>query len=79
MPALVITSLDRHFSLPTLPLLHVCGSLDPALGAQTRVVEKRFKELGGSITVIMKEGEGHYPLAPRNPKPVVDFIVGKAN
>ena len=44
---------------------------------QTRVVEKRYKELGGQITVIVKEGEGHYPLAPKDPKPVVDFIVGK--
>lgn len=62
-----------------VPLLHVCGSLDPALDTQTRVVEKRFQELSGKITVIIKEGEGHYPLAPRDPKPVVDFIVGKAN
>ena len=62
-----------------VPLLHVCGSLDPALDAHTRVVEKRYKELGGPITVIVKEGEGHYPLAPKDPKPVVDFIIGKTN
>ncbi len=62
-----------------VPLLHVCGSLDPALDAHTRAVEKRYKELGGSITVIIKEGEGHYPLAPRDLKPVVDLIVGKSN
>lgn len=62
-----------------VPLLHVCGSLDPAFNDHTRVVEKRYKELGGSITVIVKEGESHYPLAPRDPKPVVDFIIGKAS
>ncbi len=61
-----------------VPLLHVCGSLDPALTDHTRVVEKRYRELGGQITVIIKEGEGHYPLAPRDPKPVVDFIVEKS-
>ncbi len=61
-----------------VPLLHVCGSLDPALDANTRLVEKRYQELGGSIVVVFKEGDGHYPLAPRDPKPVVDFIVGKA-
>jgi len=44
------------------------ASLDPWLSDQTRVVEKRYKELGGQITVIVKEGEGHYPLAPKNPK-----------
>ena len=62
-----------------VPLLHVCGRLDPAFDPQTRVAEKRYQELGGSITVIVKEGEGHYPLAPRDPKPVVDFIVGTVN
>ena len=61
-----------------VPLLHVCGGLDPALNDQTRVLEKRYQELGGQITVIIKEGEGHYPLASRDPKPVVEFIVGKA-
>jgi hypothetical protein len=57
-----------------VPLLHVCGGLDPWLISNTRVVEKRYRELGGKITVILKEGEGHYPLAPNDPKPVVDFI-----
>ena len=55
-------------------LFHVCGSLDPAFKKQTGVVEMRYKELGGQITVLVKEGVGHYPLAPKNPKPVVDFI-----
>jgi pimeloyl-ACP methyl ester carboxylesterase len=57
-----------------VPLLHVCGSLDPWLDTQTRIAEKRYKELGGSITVIVKEGDGHYPLAPKDTKPVLDFI-----
>jgi arabinoxylan arabinofuranohydrolase len=58
-----------------IPILHVCGSLDPWLNDNTRVVQKRYKALGGKITVIMKDGEGHYPLAPKDPAPVVDFIV----
>lgn len=57
-----------------VPLLHVCGSQDPWLESQTRRAEKRYQELGGQITVIVKEDEGHYPLAPKDPKPVVDFI-----
>jgi len=60
-----------------VPLLHVCGSLDPALDDHTHAVAKRYNDLGGSITVIVKENEGHYPLAPKDPKPVVDFILGK--
>jgi pimeloyl-ACP methyl ester carboxylesterase len=62
-----------------VPLLHVCGSLDPWLNDQTRVAEKRYKELGGQITVIVKEGEGHFPLAPRDVAPVVEFIVKAVN
>ena len=57
-----------------VPLLHVCGSLDPWLKDQTRVAEQRYRELGGQLTVIVKDGEGHYPLAPKNVEPVVEFI-----
>ena len=57
-----------------VPLLHVCGSLDPYFRDNTLEVEKRYKKLGGKIEVIVKKGEGHYPLAPEDPSPVVDFI-----
>jgi len=57
-----------------VPLIHVCGSLDPWFNDQTDVAEKRYKELGGAITVIVKEGEGHHPLGPKDPKVVVDLI-----
>ncbi len=50
-----------------VPLIHVCGSLDPWLDGHTRVVEERYRKLDGRITVIVKEGEGHYPLAPGTP------------
>jgi hypothetical protein len=56
-------------------LLHVCGNLDPRLKSQTRVVEKRYRELGGRISIMIKEGEGHYPLAPKELHPVVDIIL----
>jgi pimeloyl-ACP methyl ester carboxylesterase len=62
-----------------VPLLHVCGSLDPWLNDQTRVAEKRYKELGGQITVIVKEGEGHFPTAPKNVQPVAEFISARAH
>ncbi len=58
-----------------VPILHVCGSLDPWLNSQTRVAEKRYRELNGQFTIIEKEGDGHYPLAPRDRQPVVDFIL----
>jgi pimeloyl-ACP methyl ester carboxylesterase len=62
-----------------VPLLLVCGSLDPWLATQTRIGEQRYRELGGQMSVIVKEGEGHYPLAPQDAKPVVDFIVNSIN
>jgi hypothetical protein len=58
----------------SIPLLHDCGSLDPWLESQTRVVEKRYKELGGQITVLIKEGVGHFPAAPKDLITVVDFV-----
>jgi pimeloyl-ACP methyl ester carboxylesterase len=62
-----------------VPLLHVCGSLDPHLDGQTRVAEKRYQDLGGRITVLIQEGTGHYPLAPKQVQPVVDFILKSTN
>jgi hypothetical protein len=61
-----------------VPLLHVCGSLDPWFKDNTLEVERRYKKLGGKIQVIVKKGEGHYPLAPEDPAPVVDFITRAA-
>jgi hypothetical protein len=58
-----------------VPLIHVCGALDPAFKDNTRTVEAKYNELGGKIRVIVTEGQGHYPLAPSDPSPVVDFIV----
>jgi hypothetical protein len=58
-----------------VPILHACGSLDPSLNDNTRVAEKRYRELRGTMTVIIREGEGHYPTSPKDPGPAVDFIV----
>ena len=58
-----------------VPLVSVCGSQDPSFKTQTLVLEKKYKDLGGTMTVIVKEGEGHYPLSPKDPKPVLDFII----
>ncbi len=62
-----------------VPILHICGSLDPWLDRDTRVAEKKYKELGGNLTVIIRQGEGHFATGPLDPKPVVDFIVAKTN
>ena len=61
-----------------IPIFHDCGSLDPWLNGQTRVVEKRYKELGGQITVVVREGEGHFPVEAKDSRAGVEFIVGHA-
>ena len=58
-----------------VPLLHVCGSLDPILGKHTLVIENIYQQLGGRISVMIKEGAGHHPHSLRDPTPIADFIV----
>jgi hypothetical protein len=62
-----------------VPLLDVCGSLDPWLADNTMEVKKTYKKLGGRITVIINQGAGHFPLDATDAKPVVDFITRRAN
>ncbi|MEO6136528.1 MAG: hypothetical protein ABIP35_15320 [Ginsengibacter sp.] len=59
-------------------LINVCGSEDPALAENTKIVEKRYKKFGGNMMVIMKQGVRHYPLDPEDTGRVVDFIVSSA-
>jgi hypothetical protein len=42
-------------------LLHVVGTEDFVLQRHTMMVERMYHQLGGSITVIMKEGVAHHP------------------
>jgi pimeloyl-ACP methyl ester carboxylesterase len=62
-----------------VPILHVCGSLDPWLDRDTRVAEKNYKKLGGHFKVIIRKGEGHFPTRQGDPKPVVEFIVANTH
>jgi hypothetical protein len=57
-----------------VPIIHVCGALDPWLEDQTRVVEARYKSLGGQVTVIVEEGKAHHLLGPKEPGVVVEMI-----
>ncbi len=56
-------------------LLHVSGEQDPWLSANTRIVQQRYKALGGKMKVIIIAGEGHFPRLPRDPALIVDFII----
>ena len=39
------------------------------------LVAERYRQLGGSITLIPKRGVGHHPHGLDDPKPIVDFIM----
>ena len=60
-----------------VPVLHVCGTSDTVvpMTENSDVVEKRYKKLGGKITVIRKPGVDHHPHSLEDPKPIVDFIL----
>lgn len=60
-----------------VPLLHVCGDADEVVpfNENSAMVEKRYRELGGDITMIMKPGQKHHPHCLENPAPIVDFIL----
>jgi len=63
-----------------IPILHVVGAADETVpvAENSAIIEARYKELGGDITVISKPGIGHHPHALKDPKPIVDFIVRHA-
>lgn len=60
-----------------VPLLHVCGGADTVVPIEenTRIMEKRYRNLGGSIAVIVKDGVGHHPHGPDDPSPIIGFIL----
>lgn len=58
-------------------VISVVGDADDVvpLDENTAIVEKRYKDLGGCIQVIVKKGIGHHPHSLQEPKPIVDFIL----
>jgi hypothetical protein len=58
----------------------VVGDTDDVVpvSENTAVVERRYRELGGDITVIHKPGVGHHPHGLDDPAPVMEFIVRSA-
>ena len=58
-----------------VPILSICGSDDHAVPYEENdaVLEKRYKALGGDITVIV-EDKGHRHGTRENKKVLLDFI-----
>lgn len=57
-----------------VPLLHVCGSIDPIIGKYSTTIENIYQQFGGRISVMIKEGRGHHPHSLNDLKPITDFI-----
>lgn len=60
-----------------VPLLHIVGDADDVvpLDENTAIIEKRYKELGGQIDVVVKKGVGHHPHSLPDPTPIVEFVL----
>ena len=58
-----------------VPVLQVCGSIDPLLGRNALAIENIYQQFGGRISMMIKEGFGHHPHSLVDPTPIADFIV----
>ncbi len=63
-----------------VPLLHVFGDADDVVpwDENTGLIETRYKELGGNITLIRKPGVGHHPHGLDDSTPIIEFIAKNA-
>ena len=59
-----------------IPLIHVIGDIDDLVPpeANSDLIERRYKALGGTITVFRKPKCGHHPHGLEDPTTVVDLI-----
>lgn len=64
-----------EFASHDIPLLNICGSEDFLLQRHTLLIESRYHDLGGRITVMIKDGMAHHPHSLQNPKIIADWIV----
>ncbi len=64
-----------------VPLLHVYGEADKVVpwDENTGVVAKRYREMGGAITLIAKPGVGHHPHGLDDSTPIIEFIAKHAS
>ena len=70
----------RTLAAAGVPILSVCGEADRVVpyAENTALLEKRYRELGGNIEVILKPGVDHHPHSLKDPAPIVDFILQRA-
>lgn len=71
----------RKLAEAGVPVLHVCGAVDDVvpIDENTYSLEKTYKEAGGDIKIIVKEGIGHHPHSLKDPTPIVRFILSNTS
>ncbi len=71
----------RKLAEARVPVLHVCGATDEVvpIDENTYVLEKTYKDAGGKIQIIVKEGIGHHPHSLKDPAPIVRFILSNTS
>jgi len=60
-----------------IPVIHVYGDADKVVPYEenTMLLARNYKEAGGKIVLIVKQGVGHNPHSLEDPKPIIDFIL----
>jgi pimeloyl-ACP methyl ester carboxylesterase len=63
-----------------VPILSVCGDADEVVPFEenSKLLETRYKALGGPIEFIVKPGVKHHPHSLKDPAPIVAFILKHA-
>jgi len=64
-----------------VPIIAVCDEADTAVpfGQNTALLEKRYRELGGTMQVILRPPGDHRPYGLNDPAPIVSFITAQAH
>lgn len=74
--------LDRVLTIARagVPILSVCGDADQTVPylENTAILEKKYRDAGGLIEVILKPGVDHHPHSLKDPAPIVDFLIKNA-
>lgn len=61
-----------------IPIFVVCGDMHDwvvAIEGNSLLLESRYKELGGDVTLIRKPKAGHRPHSLPDPTPIVNFVL----
>ncbi|MDA0590946.1 MAG: prolyl oligopeptidase family serine peptidase [Planctomycetota bacterium] len=74
-----LDALDRLAPLAEakVRIIHVCGDADESVPFEEHTADlaRRYRKLGGTIQVIVKQGGKHHPHSLKDPTPIVEFIV----